>query len=220
MVGGPYRAVIFDLDGTLIDSSEDLAGAVNHVRASLGMPALSLQLVRAYIGDGVQVLLTRALSDVNLVPRGMETFKAYYAVHLLDRTRLYAGVPEALAALEGIPLAVVTNKTEAFSRTILERLGILGCFKAIIGSDSGHGRKPNAAPFRAAMVEIGGDLIEPANVLVVGDGRNDVLGARAAGMASCGVGWGIGDAADLREMGPDHWIDRVEELPGLVRSVG
>ncbi|HVY62157.1 MAG TPA: HAD-IA family hydrolase [Planctomycetota bacterium] len=212
-----FAAVLFDLDGTLVDSSEDLAAAVNHARAGLGLGPLSTERVRGHIGDGMPVLLARSLPDPALVPRAIELFRPYYAAHLLDRTRAYEGAEAALDALAaaGVPLGVVTNKPGAFTRQILERTGLARFFgAAVVGSDDGFGKKPERGPFDAALARLGGP--PPERALMVGDGRNDVLGPRGIGMASCGVGWGIGDPAELRALRPDYWVERPGQLPGIV----
>lgn len=204
------RAALFDLDGTLIDSAADLAASVNAARAATGFPAVPEATVRGWIGDGVNVLLTRAIPDPALVPRALEAFRAHYAEHLLDATVAFEGVPAALDALRsrGVRLAVVTNKAEGFSRRILEALGIEARFGAVVGSDSGHGRKPEAGPALAALAALGA---RPEEAVMVGDGRNDVLVARAAGIRACVVGWGIG-WEEARELRPDLFVARVEGL--------
>jgi phosphoglycolate phosphatase len=213
-----FRAVLFDLDGTIVDSSADLAASVNHARAALGLGPLALEAVRGMIGDGMPVLLARAFAEAPaLVPRAIDLFKAHYGAHLCDHTRAYPGVERALVALSGRARAIVTNKPEAFSREILSRLGLDAFFGAVVGGDSGHGRKPEPGPFRAALAALGGGL-RPEDALVVGDGRNDVLGGRAAGLAVCAVGFGLGDREELRALGPDYWIESWPELPALVAA--
>ncbi len=213
-----FRAVLFDLDGTLVDSTADLAAAVNHARAAAGFPPLPVAAIRAMIGDGMPALLARAVPEPALVARAIDAFRPYYAAHLLDATKVYDGVEDALAALAaaGVALAVVTNKPGRFSREILDRLGLARYFAApgaIVGGDGPSGKKPEPGPFRAALAALGLPAAGPA--LVVGDGRNDVLGARAAGLPVCGVAWGIGDPAEIRALGPDYWVERPADLPGV-----
>jgi phosphoglycolate phosphatase len=220
--GRRIRAVLFDLDGTLVDSTEDLAAAVNHARGAVGFGPAPLEAIRRMIGDGMQVLLSRAVPDPARVPAAIEAFKPYYEAHLLDRTRPYAGVEAALAELRaaGVELAVVTNKPERFSRQILEALGLATLFSAVIGGDSVHGKKPDAGPFAAALRELGGRAPGAEDALMVGDGPNDILGARAARIRSCGVSWGIADADEVRALEPDYWIEQPGELARLVLSSG
>jgi phosphoglycolate phosphatase len=213
------RAVLCDLDGTLVDSSADLSAAVNRARTEIGLEPLPLETVRGFIGDGVQVLLERAIPRPAAIPQAIEAFRAYYEGHLLDETHPYDGIEAALDALaaQGLRLGVVTNKPESFARRILESTGLARFFGVVVGGDSLAERKPAAGPFRAALERL---AAVPERSLMVGDGRNDVIGARNAGMPSCGVGWGIGDRVELRALSPDYWVERPEDLPPLVASLG
>jgi len=213
-----FRSLAFDLDGTLIDSAADLAASVNAARAATGYAPISEATVRGYIGDGVNVLLTRAIPDAARIPDALAAFRAYYDVHMLDRTVVYPGVADALEALleRGARMAVVTNKIESAAKRLVQELSLAKYFGGVvIGSDSGHGRKPEPGPLAAALHAMGA---RRGDALMLGDGRNDILVARAAGAASCGVGWGIG-SEEVRGMAPDLWLDRVEDLlPALTRE--
>src|SRR5437867_590997 len=144
-----YEHVVFDLDGTLIDSRADLAAAVNHVLDTLGVPEVAATTLIRYVGEGARVLVERALGPAhqNLLPRALERFMARYGAHLLETTRPYPGIPEALAALAtyGVALSVLTNKPVAMSRAILEGLGLASHFVAVLGGDSLPVKKPDPA---------------------------------------------------------------------------
>src|SRR5947208_16891206 len=142
-----YDHVAFDLDGTLIDSRADLTAAVNHVLRGLGLAELPPATLYRYVGDGARVLVERALGPEHQdrLEAAVEAFMAYYAAHLLDATRPYPGVEEALAALaaRGVACSVLTNKPEAMSRAILDGLGLAARFVAIVGGDSLPVRTPD-----------------------------------------------------------------------------
>jgi phosphoglycolate phosphatase len=213
-----FAHLIFDLDGTLVDTKADLAAATNHVLASFGLPLLSVAQIADYVGHGARVLVERALgpAKASLVSRGFALFMEYYAAHLLDHTRTYAGIEPLLAAThaQGITLSVLTNKPEAPSRAIVAGLGLASYFTAIVGGDTLPTQKP--APQGVAYLQrlTGIDLHE---TLVIGDSQVDCETGRAAGAATCGVTWGFG-AKDLSVLPPQFLVDTPEQLRGLVLS--
>ena len=142
-----FEHVVFDLDGTLVDSRLDLSAAVNHVLRTFGLPELPLETVCQYIGQGARVLVQRALGPAHegRLDEGLEVFLTYYGTHLLDHTVAYDGIPETLAALAdaGVVLSVLTNKPAAMSRAILDGLRLLSHFAAVVGGDSLPLRKPD-----------------------------------------------------------------------------
>jgi phosphoglycolate phosphatase len=213
-----YRHVAFDLDGTLIDSRADIAAAVNHVLRSFDLAEIDVATVSHYVGEGARVLVERALGPGRqaLVERGFERFVAYYDRHLLDATRPYPGIPEALAALagDGIVLSVLTNKPVAMTRAILDGLDLAPRFVAVLGGDSLPVRKPDPAGL-AELCAL--TATPPEQMLLVGDSEIDVRTARAASVAFCGVTWGFGSEA-VRAADAAHLIDHPEELVALVRS--
>jgi phosphoglycolate phosphatase len=212
--------VVFDLDGTLVDSRADLAAAVNHVLGRLGRPAILPQTLYGYVGDGARVLVERALGaqDAGLVDQGFELFMAHYRAHLLDATRPYPGISEMLAALGagGVALSVLTNKPTAMSEAILGGLGLAGAFRAVLGGDSLPTRKPDPAGLERLRSLTG---TPTARMLLVGDSAVDLHTARAGGVAFCGVSWGLVPAA-LRAAAPERVIDHPVELVGLVLGTG
>jgi phosphoglycolate phosphatase len=209
----PARLVVFDLDGTLIDSARDLATAVNRAlqRIAPGTPALPDDVVRSFIGSGARVLIERSLARTGLrVPVGdvLPVFLEAYAGCLLDTTRLYPGVEEALERLRDRRLAVLTNKPGDMSRAILAGLGVGDRFFRIAGGGDFPGQKPDPAGLLRLAAEAG---VDPADALMVGDSGIDVRTGRAAGMPTAGVTYGF-DAASFREDPPDLLVDTLGEL--------
>ena len=187
-----YRHLVFDLDGTLIDSRRDLAASVNHVLGSLDLPELPLETVCAYVGAGARALVQRSLGEEHrdLLDQALGLFLSYYGEHLLDHTRPYPGIVESLAALadRSAALSVLTNKPEAMSRAILDGLGLLERFAAVLGGDSCPSRKPDPAGIERllALTEM-----PPEQALLVGDSLIDLRTAAGAGVDFCGVAWGL-----------------------------
>ncbi|MDZ4814936.1 MAG: HAD-IA family hydrolase [Verrucomicrobiota bacterium] len=207
-----YQAILFDLDGTLIDSVGDIAHSVNHVRTQLGKAALPIERVRSYVGDGVQLLMRRALEsdDETLINQAITLWRPHYAENCLKETVMYSGIPEMLSSLHshGIPMAVVSNKPEGPCRIILEGLNIAHLFKSVVGGDTTKERKPHPAPFLLALNQM--NLTPNKTILVVGDSINDIEGARVAGLASCSVLWGLGPEEIM------HTAQHVAEVPSDV----
>ncbi|HJQ83760.1 MAG TPA: HAD hydrolase-like protein [Candidatus Binatia bacterium] len=214
--GVVYEHVAFDLDGTLVDSGDDLAAAVNHVLVTLGRPPIAPATVRRYVGDGARVLVERTLGADGeaLVPRALEIFLAYYGAHLLDATRPYPGIPAALAALaaRGVALSVLTNKPVAMSRAILDGVGLGRCFVEVVGGDSLPVRKPDPAGLEHLRVRTG---TARERMLLVGDSAIDVRTAAAANVAFCGVAWGLAPEA-LHAARPARVIESPERLVDVV----
>jgi phosphoglycolate phosphatase len=215
MVTDVYEHVAFDLDGTLVDSRADLAAAVNHVLQELGLAEIEVATVEGYVGEGARVLVQRAIGREreHLWERGLESFMSYYGAHLLDATRPYPGIVEALAALagRGVALSVLTNKPVAMSRTIVDGLG-LGPFVAVVGGDSMPARKPDPA----GVDHLRGVTRTPhARFLLVGDSAIDVRTARAGKVACCGAGWGLSPES-LRAARPDVILAQPGELIDVV----
>jgi len=188
-------AVVFDLDGTLIDSRADIRTAVNRTRAAFGLPPLSLQAVVGMVGEGARKLLERALADRNppaepaFVEAALATYLSQYDAVCLDETRPYPGIPALLEALaERLPLALLSNKGEALSRKILAGLALERPFREILGGDSLPTRKPDPAGLLLLAQRLG---ISPRDLLLVGDSWIDAATARNAGAAFVLVEWGF-----------------------------
>jgi phosphoglycolate phosphatase len=205
--------LIFDLDGTLVDSRLDLANAVNAMRRHLGMTLLSNERVYSYVGNGAPVLVRRAMREQATaaeLEKALAFFLEYYGAHLLDYTRLYPGVRESLDRFrEGSKqMAVLTNKPTAMSREILEGLGVGGHFFRIFGGDSFEQKKPHPIGVEALMREAG---MDQASTMIVGDSSVDVATARNAGIACCGVTYGF-QPESLADPAPDLLVDRMEQF--------
>lgn len=212
--------LIFDLDGTLIDSKRDLADAVNAMRLHLGEPPLADETVYSYVGNGAQVLVQRALPDrgAEEIARGLRYFLEYYRDHMLDATTLYPGVREALDELMETPvkMAVLTNKPVRFSERLIHGLGLDGHFFRIYGGNSFEEKKPHPIGIELLMQESG---IGRDRTIMVGDSAVDVLTARNAQVQACGVSWGF-QPETFAEAPPDFVIDRMSELLAKVtRSI-
>jgi phosphoglycolate phosphatase len=205
--------VVFDLDGTLIDSARDLAISMNATRENFDMPALDPRLIYSFVGNGAAMLVRRALgpdADEDLNQRALAFFLEFYREHALENTRLYAGVQEALEQLaaEGHRMAVLTNKPVKISRDIIAALGMAGHFKEVYGGDSFPTKKPDPQGLLALLKETG---TLTSDAWMVGDSGVDIQTARNAGVRSCGVTWGFQPDACAAE-NPDVLIDKPDQL--------
>jgi phosphoglycolate phosphatase len=210
-----FDLIIFDLDGTLIDSQYDLAAAVNYTRLLYDMPQISLEEVRAYIGDGIKALMEKALPGIGEPEMRIAAikFRTYYGENLLARTKLYPGVKQALETFSGFKKAILTNKPEAFTKTIIKNLGIEQYFDIVVGGDSGPKRKPDPGPLIDISVKLN---VPAARALMVGDGKNDILAAKAAGIKCAAVQYGYTDIAEIAALHPDYCIKNIAELSGIL----
>ncbi|MBZ5631866.1 MAG: HAD-IA family hydrolase [Acidobacteriia bacterium] len=209
--------LVFDLDGTLVDSQRDLTEAVNATRAWMGLGPLPPENVSRYVGNGAPVLVQRALPDAGEEDwsRGLQYFLEYYREHMLDSTRLYPGVREALDQLHGtgVPLAVLTNKPIRFTLQMLEGLQLDLHFFRVYGGNSFPEKKPHPMGLEALIAEsrAGRD-----RTVMVGDSAVDVQTARNAGTRACGVRWGF-QPETFAQSPPDFLIDDMRELIGKRR---
>jgi phosphoglycolate phosphatase len=185
------RVLIFDLDGTLIDSRVDLAASGNYARGVVGLPALPLAQVISYVGDGVDKLIERLVPAAEKRAAAKQAFEAHYHDHCCDATRPFDGLVEALNRLraDGWLLAVATNKPDAFTHAILTGCGIADRFVAVRGGDGP--RKPDPGQLRSILKELGGDA---AQSWMIGDHHTDIRAGRAAGCRVLFCGWGMGHA--------------------------
>jgi phosphoglycolate phosphatase len=215
------QLLIFDLDGTLIDSRLDLVHSVNATLRHMKRPELPDDVIASYVGDGAPALIGRALGseadDEKLVRSGLEYFLAYYREHKLDHTHLYEGIKEALAILEnshnGRPrkMAVLTNKPVNPSRAIVEALGLGRFFGRVYGGNSFPTKKPDPEGAQTILWEM---AAEPKHTLIVGDSGVDVLTGRNAGTWTCGVTYGFAPHT-LHDPPPDVVVDKPSELAEL-----
>lgn len=212
-----FPAVIFDFDGTLIDSAPDIAQALNHVLAAAGRPVLALDDVKMMIGDGAPVLVEcgfaatgPALTGAALVTQ-QQQFMAVYADLPADPACLYPGVIDTLMALKaaGHRLGLCTNKPAAITHDLLPELGLYGFFDAVAGGDTVADRKPHPAPLLWVMERLG---VGADAALMVGDNANDVATARGAGIPVVAVSYGY-PRMPVADLGADIIIDRFADLP-------
>ena len=209
--------LIFDLDGTLVDSKADLAASVNHVRHKFHLPDLTMEHISGLIGGGAPDLIRKALGpevpESELDP-ALRLFLTYYRAHMLDRTVLYPGVRETLDRLQDFRLAVLTNKPVHFSCSMLDGLGIYRYFSAVYGGNSFPNKKPNPVGIHRILSDTRGHR---EKTWMIGDSSVDVLTGRNAGVRTCGVTYGY--ASDtFKQTPPDFEIDRFSELETLVRE--
>jgi phosphoglycolate phosphatase len=206
------RVLIFDLDGTLIDSKLDLALAVNATLESRGLPALAHEQVFSYVGNGAPTLIRLALGEgasEEAVQEALKFFLQYYRAHMLDNTVLYPGVREGLDQLAGREMAVLTNKPVRFSEAIIEGLDLARYFRFIYGGNSFERKKPDPMGVEVLLRDL---QARPAEAMMVGDSEVDVKTARSAGIWACGVSYGLGSER-LIEFPPDVMVDSLSELP-------
>ena len=211
--GAPLRALVFDLDGTLADTLDDLVAAVAHVLDALHLPARSRDEVRSFIGGGAAQLVRRAMPTgrEDLYDRALGAFRARYGEHLLEATRPFDGVPEALAALarRNVAMAVLSNKPHALTEKIVRALFPDVPFRAVLGDRPDAPRKPDPTTALELARLMG---LAPGEVGLVGDGTTDVLAARAAGMRAIAVRWGYRPVDELVRAGADQLLASPAEL--------
>ena len=212
------RLIVFDLDGTLIDSKIDLANSVNYMLREMKREALPLETVASYIGHGAPRLVAGAMGqEASEADRqlGLEIFLAHYEKNSLAATRVYPGVKEGLQALRGTPMAVLSNKPEKMSLEILEQLGLRKFFRRVYGGDSFQKKKPDPMGARAILQEL---RVQPEEAAMVGDSDVDIETARNAGTMAIGVTYGFGQ--HNRSANPaDLYIDSVQEIAALAREI-
>src|SRR5580692_2348068 len=212
---GSVRALIFDLDGTLIDSKQDLIHSVNAMLRELGRRELAEETISGYIGHGAPQLVARALGEGCLEEerqRALDFFLRYYETHKMDTTCAYPGVTETLEKLASMPMAVLTNKPVRISVRILDAMGLSKYFRAIYGGNSFETKKPDPLGARTILRELG---VEPEKALLVGDSEVDVQTARNAGMLAAAVNYGFG--MHNRGVHPaDIYFDHLDELATLL----
>lgn len=217
----PVAAVMFDLDGTLMDTAEDLAAAANAMLAELGLPPRSLEEVRLFLGRGMVSMVTRALgedADEALIERGIDSFRRHYAAVNGTHSRIYPGIAEALDALSqrGIRLACVTNKPTAFTETLLARKGIADYFQAVVCGDTLPVKKPDPGMLWHACWLLG---VLPAQALMIGDSANDALAARAAGIPVLLLPYGYSEGVAVDTIEADGIISSATEILDHIRMV-
>jgi phosphoglycolate phosphatase len=211
------RAVLFDLDGTLLDSAPDLAAAANAMLAELGLPARDPAAIATYIGRGIPKLVERSLTgsldaaaDPALLVRALPIYEHHYAAESGRRSVPFPGVVEGLRALHraGLPLACITNKAERFTVDLLERTGLGGFFGVVVCGDTVAKKKPDPEPVLAACAQLG---IRPHEALMIGDSENDVQAARAAGCQVWCVPYGYNEGRPVGSLDCDVLVPDLAE---------
>jgi phosphoglycolate phosphatase len=211
------KLIIFDLDGTLIDSRLDLVHSVNAMLRNFGRPELPEELIASYVGDGAPMLVRRALGDPKhdtLLRQALEFFLTYYRAHKLDHTTVYEGIHDALGTLQNggeRKMAVLTNKPVVPSRQIVEALGLAPFFVKVYGGNSFETKKPDPFGAQTLMQESG---VAPESTAIVGDSSIDIITGRNAGIFTCGVTYGFAPHT-LCEAPPDVVVDAPEELTNV-----
>ncbi len=217
--------MIFDLDGTLIDSGADIASAANEVRVRCGLSRLDASVIADHVGDGARMLLQRILAhpdgDGTLQPkpdpatldRALAMFLDIYAANVLVKTRAYPGIERLLARLADRPLMLATNKPRRLTEAILEGLGWADAFVRVVAGDDLTRRKPHPDHLIACLDGTG---LAPPEVAMVGDSPNDIEPARTLGMTAIGVGWGLVAPQRVRDASPDRFVADVGQLAGAL----
>ena len=211
------RLIFYDLDGTLVDTLQDIADAANHMLVRLGLPPREPTDIRGAIGSGVQELVRRCLrtDDPARIDQGVALYRAYYTQHLLDHSRLYPGAQKLLDHFKDRRQAVITNKPNPYSTDILRSLGVAGYFCEIIGGNSGYPAKPDPAALLAVM---GREGVAAEQAVLIGDSPIDIETGRRAGALTVTLTHGFSTAAEIRGASPDVLVDSFDELLILVTA--
>lgn len=219
----PFHAVLFDLDGTLLDTLEDLADATNAALVAMGLPGHPLEAYKYFVGDGLEALVRRAMRpegtgappDETVLARGIELARQEYARRWADKTRPYPGIPELLDGLaeRAVPAAVFSNKPDQFTRLCVERLLSSWHFAIIQGATPELPRKPDPCGALAIAAKLG---VAPADILYLGDTNTDMWTAIAAGMYPVGALWGFRTADELRAAGAAVLASRPADVLALL----
>lgn len=215
--------IAFDLDGTLVETAPDLIGTLNMMLAERGLAEVPLASARHLVGSGARVMLEHGFAEAGAIcdpadmPGLLERFIALYLDRIADHSHAYEGVEAALDALaaDGAVLCVVTNKRTDLSLALLEKLGLLDRFAAVVGSDAVSRRKPDPAHLIEAAALAGGD---PARMVMVGDSANDVIPARAAGIPVIAVTFGYTEIP-AHALGADRVVEHFRDIPAAVRAL-
>lgn len=206
--------LIFDLDGTLIDSKIDIANAVNHTLTRFNMPVLKHSFIFSYVGNGVIKLLEKVLANANKEIDIKETLRIFlerYENHLLDNTRLFPNVMETLEYFSGINMGLISNKPERFVKKIVKGLNIECFFPIVLGGDTLKTKKPEP---EGIYKIINAYKAKPGRTLIVGDGGVDIQTGKRVGIHTCGVSYGFRERKELIEAGADVIIDDIKDLKG------
>lgn len=214
-----FKCLLFDLDGTLIDSRDDLADSVNLMLSELNLANLSLETIYNFIGEGVFNLVNRSISaslgkesDQDFAEKGVEMFRKFYAENLVVKTKLYEGVAETLEKLSDFPKAVITNKPHDFSVLVLKKLGILQHFSLVVGGDTFPERKPSPVPLLFVVDNL---RFSTEESLMIGDSWVDIKAGKNAKIKTCGCIYGFRGKDELEKAEADFSIEKFSDLMSL-----
>ena len=208
----PVALLIFDLDGTLVNTLDDITASVNFTLDRLGRPPLTRELVRSFVGDGIETLMARALGSRTDLREAVALYKEHHRRNLIVRSTLYPSVRETLDRFRSIPLAVISNKAMEFVTPLLDGLGIGGYFSVVIGADAGLPLKPAPDAILKVVSATGGPK---ERTVMVGDGTADMLAGKAAGVLTCSVAYGFRSEEELRKTAPDFFVHDFSEITTL-----
>lgn len=209
--------LIFDLDGTLVNSLGDIVQSVNHTLRTMGFEPLPESTIKSFVGDGIQSLLHRCLERRVLastadLDRAYLTYTSHHDQHCLDTTNVYEGIPEILEHFENKKKAVLTNKSQRYARRVVDGLGLARHFRMVVGGDTLAFRKPDPRAVHYVLRQL--DAI-PSRSIIIGDGPQDVAAGMAAHVHTCGVTYGFRERAELEAA--DFLVDDPRQLKELIR---
>ena len=217
-VGGePIELVIFDFDGTLIDSKYDIASSVNLTLEDLSLPVRTTEEIFSFVGDGVKRLLRLSVGEDNpeRYEEALSVFREHYLMHCLDTTAFYPGLDRVFEHLKGHPKAIATNKSSEYTLRILEGLGVKDWFAAIESPVDSSDLKPDPGMLLRILTRL---QVSPERAVLVGDSTNDVRAAQAAGMRACAVGYGYGNREKVQALQPDYYCESPEHLLEMLQN--
>jgi phosphoglycolate phosphatase len=212
----PVKLIIFDLDGTLVNSIKDITNSLNYAIEPYGIEKKTAEDVAALVGEGITKVIERVLGDEKIRFRDdvVKRFLEFYSEHIVDNTFPYPGVRETLEELNGYKKAVISNKREALSIKVLKGLDLLRFFDLVLGSDSVNEKKPSSVPVLHVLSTL---CLSKDEAVMVGDSDLDIAAGRGAGVRTVAVTYGYRDKAFLRDA--DFIIDKIEELPMIIKGL-
>lgn len=218
VLNNKIKLVVFDLDGTLVDSKYDLTDAVNFTRKQYGFSPLSVDKVASYLGSGIVALVKSVLPELDdeQLKVAVKTFMNFYGEHLLDKTKFYKDIDTVLAELNSFKKVVLSNKTELFSKKIIEYLNLKQYFVQVYGGDSFKEKKPNPLPIYEIMKKFS---LNKENVVMVGDGANDILVAKNAGIKVIGTLYGYSSLEQLKEYKADYIAETSKDIINIINNI-
>jgi phosphoglycolate phosphatase len=224
MTKSKFQAILFDLDGTLVDSSRDIATSINLTLEHLEYDPITLNQSNSFVGDGILMLVKRALGksihsnenhaiEHDLLSEANNIYRKYYAQHVLDTTLPYPGVVDTLNRIAGLQLAVISNKALVYVNEIMIHFQLDKYFKLILGGDSLELKKPDPYPLLYVAQQFN---IDPQKCLMVGDSEKDIIAGKAAGMITCAVTYGMRSEESLIKQQPDYIFSSFSDITSLL----